>query len=63
LDDPELLPFFAFMPGQYRAIWLHPYYNPNGPGIDYHVECDIEQVCGWLGSQWVGIRGLFHDLG
>jgi predicted TIM-barrel fold metal-dependent hydrolase len=47
LHDPALLPFFEFMSGQKRPIWIHPYYNPNRPRLDYRIEFNIEQVFGW----------------
>ena len=47
LHDPALLPFFEFMAGQQRLIWIHPYFNPNRPGLDYNIALNIEQVFGW----------------
>ena len=47
MHDPELLPFFEYMNGQSRPIWIHPYTNPRRNTIDYNIDFNIDQVFGW----------------
>jgi predicted TIM-barrel fold metal-dependent hydrolase len=47
LHDPELQPFFEYMNGQRRPIWMHPYYNPRKTAIEYGIGFNIDQVFSW----------------
>jgi aminocarboxymuconate-semialdehyde decarboxylase len=45
--DPELQPFFEYMNGQDKPIWVHPYFNPRMPAPDFGVDYGIAQVFHW----------------
>jgi uncharacterized protein len=48
LHDPALEPFFAYMNGQDKPIWIHPYFNPSRPDPEIDLPgLNIAQVFGW----------------
>ena len=48
LHDPALAPFFEYMNGQDKPIWIHPYFNPSRPDPEVDLQgLNIAQVFGW----------------
>ena len=48
LHDPALAPFFEYMNGQDKPIWIHPYFNPSRPDPEIDLPgLNIAQVFGW----------------
>lgn len=48
LHDPELTPFFEYMNGKDRPVWIHPYFNPSRPDPKVDLQgINIAQVFGW----------------
>ena len=48
LHDPALAPFFAYMNGQDKPIWIHPYFNPSRPDPEVGLPgLNVAQVFGW----------------
>jgi aminocarboxymuconate-semialdehyde decarboxylase len=48
LHDPGLTPFFDYMNGQGKPIWVHPYFNPSRPDPKVELQgINIAQVFGW----------------
>ena len=55
LHDPALTPFFEYMNGQDKPIWIHPYFNPSRPDPELDLDWDG-------GDVQLGRKSLCHAV-